>query len=767
VKINEVQIDRYGPLPRIRHEFQDNLEVFYGPNESGKTLLLEAILKLLAPDIDRELEAISRVPESPAGYLVVESTGEQTTLGDGNVLNDVVDISPRHLRNVFVIRDSDLALREEHDFYDSVTQQIGDLHTNEIEAIQSKLADRGRLTSVDGRRGLSKAQENDYAADVRGDVTALVAEMREYITEAKANETATVEREAVTVSTELARCRERLAEQEAAETLAEYETLSARLETYREAIEQQDASVDSEILEDLEDLRRGIADATADIEALETEREELHAERDTLRATRESVTAERQPLEDREPDVEALAESVASFRDATGDSPGQRSMRFAQGLAFIGLAVGGAAAILNASLVSGLLIAIGVSGVLWYAVQYRAQASIDRERKSLLHKARDAGFSVEEVSDIAPAIREYRDELDRLQRRQASLMNDIKVKSELIDEKEAKLDSLREERQRKKETKAELLREVGAGDVETYRRRVEQQEALTTERDQSAQSLEDTLGTPDTESPSPETRLDYWEAELAAMIEDVDEEVAAEQFDPNKLTMLRREREELEARIQEITDTLETHERRLRQFSDAIQELDTGPFVESPIRLQSYSVEGLEEVAGELEALVEQIDRDADIAREALAVFDEIKAEEEQKITDLFGDNSRAATVFESITEGRYSSVTYDTTKRKLQVHRDGDQPLTPEQLSHGTTEQLYLAARIGLADQLLNAEPGFFLMDDAFLPADRSRLRDGFDVLQELAADGWQIIYFTAKEEVGVDLVDTYGIPRREFDAL
>jgi uncharacterized protein YhaN len=123
--------------------------------------------------------------------------------------------------------------------------------------------------------------------------------------------------------------------------------------------------------------------------------------------------------------------------------------------------------------------------------------------------------------------------------------------------------------------------------------------------------------------------------------------------------------------------------------------------------------------------------------------------------------------VFRRITDDRYTGVTYDAGDQVLRVHRDGRDPLTPRQLSHGTTDQLYLAARIGLADQLLGTEPGFFLMDDAFLPADRTRLRDGFEVLRDLADDGWQILYFTAKAEIGADLVDAHGLRCRTHDPL
>jgi uncharacterized protein YhaN len=74
--------------------------------------------------------------------------------------------------------------------------------------------------------------------------------------------------------------------------------------------------------------------------------------------------------------------------------------------------------------------------------------------------------------------------------------------------------------------------------------------------------------------------------------------------------------------------------------------------------------------------------------------------------------------------------------------------------LSGGAFDQLYLAVRLAIARRLLGERRGFFLLDDPFIKADRERLARLVDTLLELAADGWQFLYFTAKDEV----VDALG---------
>jgi uncharacterized protein YhaN len=39
--------------------------------------------------------------------------------------------------------------------------------------------------------------------------------------------------------------------------------------------------------------------------------------------------------------------------------------------------------------------------------------------------------------------------------------------------------------------------------------------------------------------------------------------------------------------------------------------------------------------------------------------------------------------------------------------------------------------------------------MDDPFIKADTDRLAKQLDLLKRISKDGWQILYFTAKEEV------------------
>jgi len=74
---------------------------------------------------------------------------------------------------------------------------------------------------------------------------------------------------------------------------------------------------------------------------------------------------------------------------------------------------------------------------------------------------------------------------------------------------------------------------------------------------------------------------------------------------------------------------------------------------------------------------------------------------------------------------------------------------LDAENLSGGAYDQLYLAIRLALGEKLLKDDKGFFIMDDPFIKADTERLTRQMGILKRISDSGWQIIYFTAKDEV------------------
>lgn len=110
--------------------------------------------------------------------------------------------------------------------------------------------------------------------------------------------------------------------------------------------------------------------------------------------------------------------------------------------------------------------------------------------------------------------------------------------------------------------------------------------------------------------------------------------------------------------------------------------------------------------------------------------------------------------VLSKVTGGRYSSVSI---KQDLSLHVTNPEPrngapdeLSSEDLSAGAVDQVYLATRFALLEFLSPDEGAPFVLDDVFVTFDPERRDGAFRVLRELAARR-QVIFFSC-EEHGAD---------------
>jgi uncharacterized protein YhaN len=124
----------------------------------------------------------------------------------------------------------------------------------------------------------------------------------------------------------------------------------------------------------------------------------------------------------------------------------------------------------------------------------------------------------------------------------------------------------------------------------------------------------------------------------------------------------------------------------------------------------------------------------------------------------------RAGELFSTLTIGRYATLRVDTdgpTPRLLGLRDDGRTMVEVENMSEGTTDQLFLALRLAALEQSVAAGIRLpFLADDLFVNFDDQRADAGFKVLAEVAKST-QVLFFThhphliaiAKSVVGTEL--------------
>jgi uncharacterized protein YhaN len=109
----------------------------------------------------------------------------------------------------------------------------------------------------------------------------------------------------------------------------------------------------------------------------------------------------------------------------------------------------------------------------------------------------------------------------------------------------------------------------------------------------------------------------------------------------------------------------------------------------------------------------------------------------------------QASQFFSVMTEGRYPRIIAPLDGADIQAERDDGIRLSPELLSRGTAEQLYLAMRLALVgDYAGHVAPLPVVFDDVFVNFDPQRTRNTMQALVQLAATH-QILLFTCHPHV------------------
>lgn len=179
MKIKEVFIQRYGPLRPLRANFKKNICMVFGPGGSGKTLTIDAVLKMLLGEDAKEYIRHGEVEETPAGYLVIEKGGKEYKIGEEKHLQDILglEIDPSELKNIFVIQDANLEISDEDKFYGRVTNKLIGVRTEDMRRIEDELKKRGRLTpkleTLDRHPHKFRTKLND-AKELLADITKYV-----------------------------------------------------------------------------------------------------------------------------------------------------------------------------------------------------------------------------------------------------------------------------------------------------------------------------------------------------------------------------------------------------------------------------------------------------------------------------------------------------------------------------------------------------------------------------------------------------------------
>ena len=750
MRIKEFFIKRYGPIQERSYTLSHPFNLLAGKNEDGKTLTVDALVKfLLGRQVKDFGRIIDRVEESPEGYVVIDGgNGKEIKLPGKGDLTSLAAITPSEYRNIFIIRDSDLSIARESEFYTTVTNRLTGLRTEELLATKEALREIGKITPGGMFRDVKDEALKtrlEGAQGLMGTIDVLAHEMEVKNFDALEAQAVRLQEEREEIEHELERldeARKRETYEKGMEALTRL-TASVEREKQLQGYHEADANAWRDSERDIQYRGEEQAKLTATLRDHEKELKE------TTKLLKEKTRAFH-ILEDRKRTIDAVKAELNLLEQKQG-AVAERGYR-----GIISARMGMITAALLAISLLGLIVrpsmSFYIAALLFFVTtlaivlsqlgQARAEArlrgGLARIKKTLAKFAMSADTVTEIYAQLQRFDEHYRSSTDELQettRKKENLEQGIvALRTRAIPDVETKIKEAHERLD-------DIRRRSGAESWQAY------QEGLKS-RQQHAQSAREAQGIlrnlVGLRGETVKDNIIFWQQALKAL-EQYQGSSPGIAYDEGAITRLKDAKHQTEADLAAVDEEMTALKRRLKEIEREANKILPS---EADYLHCTTSVD-VGAVRDRLHEFILSHERTRDTVLKVIDIFEDIEAAEREKVAELFGEQSPVSRYFGEITDGLYQTVLFNREKGCIEVRRKDGALLEAAQLSGGAYDQLYLAIRLTLAEKVLEGEKGFFIMDDPFVKADPARLERQLAMLCRIAEGGWQIIYFSAKGEV------------------
>jgi len=756
MKIKSLYIARYGPLSYEKPIELGAFNLFYGNNEDGKTLTIDAIVKLLLSRKVKEFKSIDRVDEIPDGFVVLEdSAGKEIKLPQGEDLTSISGLSPSECCNIFIIRNSDLSIAKESEFYTNLTDRLTGLRMEEIAKVKGALIEEAKVTQGGTFRDIKGEKLKTRIEEALG----LIQRINEIHTEIEREKYDTLVQELVSREEKAESQLQQIKEYEdarkrenyekgtsALHELEEAESKVTLLKSYNESDEERWRASEREVSR-LAEENRELKD---DFLRRETEIKNVQVDLDNsdkafilMEEKKEAINGEVIPK------LEAY-EQKSTAQAAKQVSNSFYTAAWITASILAGLAITGI--ILKPVLYLFILAILFSIGAILFGglklVYLLGNAWLSRvflQINSILSRFGLNADTIEEVrmnlQNFDDTYRRKKDELDQLKVKVGVIQNNIStLKNTRIPELEKVLDHERM-------VVDDFKRKSGVSTSGEYTAKVSEKRTLNELIKRQESVLESLFGGGNITSN--EEKMAFWKNEIGDL-EEYSHSAEGLEYNEKLLEQLKNELSICSSNIKEIKE-------RMERISGILSEIGKEANRILNIENDYLNCETSLDLQAIKKRLQDFIDENETMKRDALQVlkiFEEIESEKKEKVSGLFGNDTAVCRYFKEITEGRYTEVFYRTEESVIEVLRRDGKVLSVDMLSAGAYDQLYLSIRLALGESLLKDRRGFFIMDDPFLRADTLRLSKQLETLRKISALGWQILYFSAKEEVKERLI-------------
>lgn len=756
MKIEEFSLRWYGPLKDTGRISLGNFSLIFGNNEEGKTLAIDALTKILLGKNARIFKRIDRVGKEPDGFVILrDHENKKIKLPEKGNLTDLTGINPADARNIFIIRDSDLSIAqeasEESEHLRNITDRLTGMKTEEIEAIKDSLLERGKLEPT--RKGFRNIRE-EKLRDRMDEAENLISTIEKLGKRMKEENFDKLENRLSGFSGEIKNINQKLNQYEMAENRERYEKGFKALSTLKAAMKRiEELKVFNEEDEEVwrtykqvlkaekerkKKLNKELLTVKNKLETKTNEYREENREFEVLSKTEEKIYDQIKPdmknYEMRAGELEKKRGQRGLFLKGFGVS----ALFFLASLA--GLIINPAELLFQVFSILFLVMTFGF-GLKWYLLN-REESWMRGMWERIKMDASKLNLRGESPTEVLSGIKKFEDEYEAKSKKLEDLAGDVKSLSNQV-RKIAEQDIPESERKiRDAEEKIEEIKSRSkTGDLTAYREKIKELRDEEKSRDTQGEVLTTLFGG---EGENLSENISYWEAEVKRLEEYKEKAVQVEHNE--------KEEDKLRSQKEKILSDKEAIENKIQYFREDLKEVErraNNVFVTESDFLHCETSVDLEAVKRKLEEFRDVNEKTRENVLAAIDIFDEIENEEEQKVSSLFGKDSSISKYFKEITSGYYTEVNFVPEERKIYVRKRNGEVLEAEKLSGGAYDQLYLSIRLGLGEKVLLGKKGFFIMDDPFVKADKKRLKQQIKVLKEICSSGWQVLYFTAKDEV------------------
>ncbi len=761
MRIKEFIINRYGPLSYDTPVRLGNFTLLWGENEHGKTLTIDALIKLLLGRNVADFLRIDRVEESPSGYAIIEDNeGNEIKVPDDGSLTSIAGLSTSDCRNIFIIRNSELLIEREGQFYTEITDRLTGLRTMEIGRLQDILRDLGKLTPGGSLRntGVEKLKTRlDTARDTCDSIQALIERVDEEELGNLEKSMVEKEEEVANIAHQLllfdeARKRERF--EKGKDALDELENAVRELEPL-EIFNNEDFQLWQESEKAISNANTEKSELIKRLQENETllqtgikERQEKEREFRVISEQKRQIDSNVKPaLENYRGENEKLATHSTSSKFWNLASLVSTALL---SISLIACAIG---RVVPLYVLAGILLLTTL--IAWFS-KFRLQTTGTRLAKlfaSISLSLAKYGLNADSIEGILSNIQKFEDdhtkkseELQEMKRGEAVLEDRIKnIREDDILQEERKI--------RDSEEKIEgILTRSGVRLLSEYKTRLLSREGAEKSLGESISVLNSHFGRV---NDNLSENIAHWQQEINEL-ENYKARSQEVQYDEGVVTQLREREAELHDELGALTSVMEVFHKELEEIEKETQwilgvEAGNVPCSSTVDLAPTYS---------KLQEFIDEIEVRRENVLGVLNILEEITNEEQEKVSELFGEESSITEHYRDITGGLYTEVLFNQ-QEKVRVKRRDGKPIEASKLSGGAYDQLYFSIRIALGEKILKGNPGFFIIDDPFIKADPTRLHKQMAMLKSISEKEWQIVYFSAKGEVKDALADdiTNGI--------